>query len=154
MDEHVVKVSAVVHRRQSSHEFVVVNEHGVHFNHLEGHQQHVDGSQGSEHTIEVEEQEVFVSFINKTLHGDDLAARHLPLRAETNDLFERVKDGLIFVRLINLAVPGTIDEKAVNKGTTLNIYQMNENLNCVLRAAPIIGLHLVNIGAKDIFDGR
>jgi hypothetical protein len=50
-------------------------------------------------------------------------SRHLPLN---DDLFDHVHDGLLLCRLINLACPDTIDERAINKKDNLNLYQKTE----------------------------
>jgi plastin-1 len=59
-----------------------------------------------------------------------------------------------FVQLINFAVPGTVDERAINKKANLNIFQKTENVNLALGAAANIGCRLVNVGAQDIISGR
>jgi hypothetical protein len=143
-----------VGRRSSGHVAEVDEFGGVHINHLEGHQMHEHVVAGSEHTFETEEYEAFSNFINDVLHGDELTARHLPLMSETGDIFAKVKDGLIFARLINIAVPGTINEKLLNKGETLNIFQATENLNQVIIGCRSIGLSVVNIGAQDVTDEK
>jgi plastin-1 len=60
----------------------------------------------------------------------------------------------VHVQLINFAVPGTIDERAINKKANLNIFQKTENVNLALGAAANIGCRLVNVGAQDIIGGR
>lgn len=44
---------------------------------------------------------------------------------------------IIFSKLINLAVPGTIDERAINK-KSLNTYTKLENLTLALMSAQVI----------------
>ena len=44
------------------------------------------------------------------------------------DLFERAHDGLILCRLINLAVPDTIDDRALNVKEGMNVYHKTENI--------------------------
>ncbi len=51
-------------------------------------------------------------------------------------------------------MPGTIDERALNKKANLNIFQKTENLNLGLGAAASIGCRLVNVGAQDFISGR
>lgn len=92
--------------------------------------------------------------INQCLGHDPVVARHLPLDVTALDLFERAHDGLILCRLINLANPDTIDERALNIRDSLNVYQKTENINLALNAAKSIGCQVVNIGAQDIIEGR
>jgi plastin-1 len=70
------------------------------------------------------------------------------------DLFERAHDGLILCRLINLAVPDTIDDRALNVKEGMNVYHKTENINLALNAAKSIGCQVINIGAQDIIEGR
>ena len=88
------------------------------------------------------------------MRGDPLVARHLPLNSEADDLFTKTFDGLLFCKLINLAVPDTIDVRAINQKETMNVYQKSENINLALNAAKAIGCQVVNIGAQDLIEGR
>ena len=56
-------------------------------------------------------------------------------------------------KLINCSVSNTIDERAINKGK-LNTFTIHENQTLALNSASAIGCHLVNIGPKDIMEGR
>ena len=75
-------------------------------------------------------------------------------------------------KLINDSVPDTIDERVLNKPTSakshtrnpsltagkssksLNAFQMTENNNIVISSAKAIGCSVVNIGSKDLIEGR
>lgn len=56
-------------------------------------------------------------------------------------------------KLINLAVPDTIDERALNK-KVLNTYTKLENLMLALMSAQAIGCNIVNIDADDLSKGK
>lgn len=51
--------------------------------------------------------------------------------------------------MINLAVPETIDERALNK-RNLNTYTRLENLTLALMSSQAIGCNIVNIDADDL----
>ena len=58
--------------------------------------------------------------------------------------------------MINLSVPDTIDERAINMpqgGKALSIYKSHENMNLALNSASAIGCNIVNIGADDLEKG-
>ena len=55
---------------------------------------------------------------------------------------------------INFSVPNTIDERSLNKGKNINIYEQLENHELTLRSAEAIGCVVVNIRPKDIQDGQ
>lgn len=57
-------------------------------------------------------------------------------------------------KLINVAVPGTIDERAINTKRVLNPWERNENHTLCLNSAKAIGCTVVNIGPHDLVEGR
>lgn len=57
-------------------------------------------------------------------------------------------------KLINVAVPGTIDERAINTKRVLNPWERNENHTLCLNSAKAIGCTVVNIGNQDLVEGR
>lgn len=57
-------------------------------------------------------------------------------------------------KLINVAVPGTIDERAINTKRLLNPWERNENHTLCLNSAKAIGCTVVNIGTQDFIEGR
>ncbi|KAM6564793.1 hypothetical protein CsatB_024791 [Cannabis sativa] len=106
------------------------------------------------HTISESEKASYVAHINNYLSEDDFLKRYLPLDPSTNDLFEIVKDGVLLCKLINVAVPGTIDERAINTKRVLNPWERNENHTLCLNSAKAIGCTVVNIGTQDFIEGR
>lgn len=63
--------------------------------------------------------------------------------------------GYVFCsKLINVAVPGTIDERAINTKRLLNPWERNENHTLCLNSAKAIGCTVVNIGTQDFIEGR
>ncbi|KAJ6329511.1 hypothetical protein OIU77_011061 [Salix suchowensis] len=106
------------------------------------------------HNINESEKASYVSHINRYLAEDRFFKRYLPLDAATNDLFDLVKDGVLLCKLINVAVPGTIDERAINTKGTLNPWERNENHTLCLNSAKAIGCTVVNIGTQDLIEAR
>ncbi|CAA6670826.1 unnamed protein product [Spirodela intermedia] len=96
------------------------------------------------HTISESEKASYVAHINK----------YLPMDPATNDLFNITKDGVLLCKLINVAVPGTIDERAINTKRILNPWERNENHTLCLNSAKAIGCTVVNIGTQDLVEGR
>lgn len=86
----------------------------------------------------------------------DVGSRY-PIPADTMQLFDECKDGLILCKLINDSVPDTIDTRVLNKPQPrkpLNAFQITENNNIVITSAKGIGCSVVNIGSTDISEGR
>nr|DAD24029.1 TPA_asm: hypothetical protein HUJ06_025492 [Nelumbo nucifera] len=103
------------------------------------------------HTISGSEKTSYVALINNYLAEDQFLKRYLPIDPSTNDLFEIVKDGVLLCKLINVAVPGTTDERAINTKRVLNPWERNENLTLSLISAKAIGCTVVNIGVYMLF---
>ncbi|KAK9285848.1 hypothetical protein L1049_025049 [Liquidambar formosana] len=106
------------------------------------------------HTIGQSEKASYVAHINSYLGEDPFLNKYLPLDPATNALFDLVKDGVLLCKLINVAVPGTIDERAINTKRVLNPWERNENHTLCLNSAKAIGCTVVNIGTQDLIEGR
>ncbi|KAJ4798470.1 fimbrin 1 [Rhynchospora pubera] len=106
------------------------------------------------HTISESEKSAYVNHINSYLAEDVFLRKYLPIDPLTYDLFEISKDGVLLCKLINVAVPGTIDERAINTKNLLNPWEKNENHTLCLNSAKAIGCTLVNIGTLDLAEGR
>ncbi|XVE72667.1 hypothetical protein DITRI_Ditri11bG0056900 [Diplodiscus trichospermus] len=106
------------------------------------------------HTISESEKASYVAHINNYLAQDSFLNKYIPINPSSNDLFEIVKDGVLLCKLINVAVPGTIDERAINTKRVLNPWERNENHTLCLNSAKAIGCTLVNIGTQDFIEGR
>ncbi|TYI55709.1 hypothetical protein E1A91_D11G159700v1 [Gossypium mustelinum] len=106
------------------------------------------------HTISESEKASYVAHINNYLAQDGFLNKYLPINPSSNDLFEIVKDGVLLCKLINVAVPGTIDERAINTKRLLNPWERNENHTLCLNSAKAIGCTVVNIGTQDFIEGR
>ncbi|CAO2812798.1 unnamed protein product [Amaranthus hypochondriacus] len=106
------------------------------------------------HIISESEKESYVTHINHHLAEDPFMQKFLPIDPKTNQLFDLVKDGVLLCKLINLAVPGTIDERAINTKKTQNPWERNENHTLCLNSAKAIGCTVVNIGTQDLVEGR
>ncbi|XP_031091445.1 fimbrin-5-like [Ipomoea triloba] len=106
------------------------------------------------HTISGPEKASYVAHINSFLGTDKFLKDYLPLDPSTNALFDLAKDGVLLCKLINVVVPGTIDERTINTKKVLNPWERNENHTLCLNSAKAIGCTVVNIGTQDLVEGR
>ncbi|XP_021757982.1 fimbrin-1-like isoform X1 [Chenopodium quinoa] len=106
------------------------------------------------HTISQSEKGCYVHHINTYLGDDPFLMQFLPLDPNGDDLFNIAKDGVLLCKLINVAVPGTIDERTINTKRVLNPWERNENHTLCLNSAKAIGCTVVNIGPHDLVEGR
>ncbi|CAM8944621.1 unnamed protein product [Rhodiola kirilowii] len=106
------------------------------------------------HTVSASEKALYVAHINSYLRDDPFLKEFLPLDPATDDIFNLAKDGVLICKLINVAVPGTIDERVINTKRDLNPWERNENHTLCLNSAKAIGCTVVNIGTQDLVEGR
>ncbi|KAI9083294.1 hypothetical protein K1719_034826 [Acacia pycnantha] len=106
------------------------------------------------HAINESEKASYVAHINSYLAEDKFMKQVLPIDPSTNALFDLAKDGVLLCKLINIAVPGTIDERAINTKKVLNPWERNENHTLCLNSAKAIGCTVVNIGTQDLVEAR
>lgn len=106
------------------------------------------------HTIDESEKKSYVAHINSYLRDDPFMKQFLPIDPASNALFELARDGVLLCKLINVAVPNTIDERAINTKRVINPWERNENHTLCLNSAKAIGCTVVNIGTQDLIEGR
>lgn len=94
-----------------------------------------------------EERTAFTKVVNSALANDEVCQKYLPIDPNSNELFTRLKNGVLLCKLINIAVPGTIDERVICTRDNMNIFNETENLKLGLSAAKSIGVKLVGISA-------
>ncbi|XP_046682173.1 plastin-2 [Homalodisca vitripennis] len=110
-------------------------------------------SEGTTHSVRLEEQLAFSDWINSNLGGDPDLAHLLPIDAEGKTLYDKVKDGILLCKVINHSCPDTIDNRALNK-KNLTVYKKLENLTMALNSSRSIGCNIVNIDAHDLAKGK
>ena len=94
-----------------------------------------------------------VDWINLHLLDDPDVMHKLPIAERRGDLFTSIGDGIILCKLINISVPGTIDERAINKDQ-LNETTIIENMTLAINSASSIGCYMVKIRPQDLAERR
>lgn len=108
---------------------------------------------GTTHSVRHEEQVAFSDWINTHLANDSDLKTLLPIDPDGKTLYDKIKDGILFCKIINHSCPDTIDERAINK-EKLTVYTKHENLTLALNSAQAIGCNIINIDAHDLAKGR
>ena len=62
-----------------------------------------------------------------------------------------MKNGVILAKLVNLAAPGTVDERVIVKDPGMTVQDKKSNLNLVLNSAKAIGC-LFETTSDDVLD--
>lgn len=109
-------------------------------------------NEGTTHSVRVEEQLAFSDWINSNLRQDVDLKHLLPIDSQGQELYDKVKDGILLCKIINHSCPDTIDERAINK-KNLTTYTKLENLTLSLSSAQSIGCNVVNIDAHNLYKG-
>lgn len=107
---------------------------------------------GTTHAYSDEEKVAFVDWINYSLGEDADLKKVIPISENGNALFSACSNGIVLCKLINDAVPDTIDERAINKKASHPV-QISENNTLMLNSARSIGCNVVNIDAQDVMAG-
>ncbi|ALC48706.1 Fim [Drosophila busckii] len=110
-------------------------------------------SEGTTHSVRLEEQLAFSDWINSNLGHDKDLQHLLPIDPEGKRLYLSIKDGILLCKIINHSCPDTIDERAINK-KNLTVYREFENLTLALVSSQAIGCNIVNIDAHDLAKGK
>ena len=105
-------------------------------------------------TFSEEERTAYVKVINSSLADDPVCKKYLPIDPDSNEVFDRIKDGVLLCKLINKAQEGTIDERVINTKENMNIFQQVENLNLAISASKSIGLNVIGLNYDSIMDGK
>ena len=89
--------------------------------------------------------------INNILFNDNKLIGIIPINPKTNEIFEKIEDGVILAKLINYSNPGTIDERVIIKENNMTLEQKKSNINLIINSAKSIGC-LTEISINDILN--
>ena len=101
----------------------------------------------------INEKVVYCKLINKLLANDIEAKEKLPVYPDTNEIFNKLNDGIILSKLINIAFPDTVDERVINKVPRMTREDRLKNLNLCINSAKSIDC-IIDITAEDILDKK
>ena len=105
-----------------------------------------------EHHYSMVERVSFTNWINEQLKHDELSKPYLPINPDCeSDLFEKLSDGIVFCRMLQLVSPDLINQRAINK-TIKHQFHKIENQNLVLNTATSIGCVVVNQDVTGLID--
>jgi len=114
----------------------------------------IQGAMGAQHMVLNEEQAAFSDWINNNLSSDKDVSHLLRLNESGSDLYEKMDDGILLCKMINLAAPETIDERVINKGQKLSIFKQHENLTLAINSAKAIGCVVIGIDSHSLNSGQ
>ena len=103
----------------------------------------------SSNPFNADEKECYCKIINYILEDDPELIEKLPVDPTSNEIFKKMKDGILLAKLVNFAVPGTIDERVLVKDSSMSKYDKENNLNLTINSAKSIGC-LIETTAEDV----
>ena len=83
----------------------------------------------------VNEKECYCKMVNDLLAEDEELKKKLPIVPESNEFFKKIKGCLILAKLVNPAVPGTVDERVIVKHPGMTVHDKESNLNSTIMSA-------------------
>ena len=99
----------------------------------------------------VDEKECYCKIINKLFENNEELGNKIPIDPESNEVFKKIKDGLILAKLVNIAAPGTVDERAIQKVPGMTTEDEKANVNLVINSAKSIGC-LIEATSDDVLN--
>lgn len=63
-------------------------------------------------------------------------------------------DGILLCKMVNLAAPDTIDERAINKGKNISVFKQHENLTLAINSAQSVGVVVIGIDSHTLNSGQ
>jgi len=110
----------------------------------------IEGEMGAKHTVLNEEQAAFADWINDNLKNDKDVEHKLQLSESGSDLYEKMDDGILLCKMINMAAPDTIDERVINTGKNISIFKQHENLTLAVTSAKAIGCVVIGLDSHTL----
>ncbi|PRP86548.1 fimbrin/plastin [Planoprotostelium fungivorum] len=98
--------------------------------------------------------QAIVGYINSRMGNDPLFGRSLPVDSDGQQLFKLATDGVLFNKLLNIVAPGTVDERTINSGNSLNVRQIEENIHLAINSARSLGCDVSKISVASVLRGN
>ena len=99
----------------------------------------------------IDEKECYCKIINKLFENNEELKNKIPINPESNEVFKKIKDGLILAKLVNIAAPGTVDERVITTVPGMTIEEQKANVNLVINSAKSIGC-LTEAKSEDVLN--
>ena len=99
----------------------------------------------------IDEKECYCKIINKLFENNEELKNKIPINPESNEVFKKIKDGLILAKLVNIAAPGTVDERVITTVPGMTIDEQKANVNLVINSAKSIGC-LTEAKSEDVLN--
>ena len=82
----------------------------------------------------------YAQMINKILAEDPDCGSRIPIDPESDDLYDKIQDGVIIAKLVSKCEPDVINMEEIKKNEDMNIYDKYDNLKKGIEGAKNIGV--------------
>ena len=93
----------------------------------------------------------YAKMINKILKDDPDCGSRIPIDPESDDLYDKIQDGVILAKLVNKCEPDTVNMDEIKKNDDMNVYDKYDNLNKGIEGAKKVGV-ASETNADDVLD--
>ena len=97
------------------------------------------------------EKNKYAKIINKALKDDADCKNKIPIDPKGDELYDKLRDGVILAKLVNLCEPNTVNEDELKKNDDMNVYDKYANLEKAINGAKAIGVQS-ETNADDVLD--
>lgn len=111
---------------------------------MEGH--------GAKHSYLEEERATYARSLNFIMKKDEDVADRVPINPNDESLFHVFDNGVLLCKLVKSIDDDAIDGRAINKGNSLNVYQIKENLQMGIASSKGLGIKMVGVNSNDFIN--
>ena len=97
------------------------------------------------------ERNKYAKIINKVLKGDPEVGDRIPIDPNSDQLYDKLRDGVILIKLVNLCEPGAVPDGTYKTNPDMNVYDKYDNIKKALEGAKKIGCQS-ETDADDVLD--
>ncbi len=94
-----------------------------------------------------------LELVNSIIINDPIYKSFVPIKTE-DKLMSAIEDGILLAEIIDHAIPGTVDSKALLRGSALTPHQKTENLRLAINGAIQIGCASDSLTPHMILQGK
>lgn len=88
------------------------------------------------------ERNKYAKIINKVLKGDPEVGDRIPIDPNSDQLYDKLRDGVILIKLVNLCEPGAVPDGTYKTNPDMNVYDKYDNIKKALEGAKKLDVNL------------
>ena len=93
---------------------------------------------------------VYTKIINDFLSNESSCQKYLPIDPNSDEIFDKIQDGILLCALINKIKDNIIDERVINKNENMTVFHQIQNINMAISCSKRIGIKCNEITSEII----